>query len=253
MSLGLLASYLNVGKQEVEMLYQELLDDHQLLSRINSQLEASRHHYTRGLFSHESLDSVDWLAIQRIMLYILVRMFRPSVCLETGVFYGGTTCFILEALQKNQFGHLISIDYSANVAVESTRHHLVGDSEFVPEGLDTGFLVHDSLKDRWHFIRGDSLKEIPKIDERIDFYNHDSEHSFTFIQAEMELVWSQLNPSALIVADDLDWSNGFFGFCVEKRLYPLVITDNGKSGLRARTGIVRLDHPFRQRVDVVGN
>ena len=51
--------------------------------------------------------------------------------------------------------------------------------------------------------------------------------------------------------DDLDWSNGFYGFCVEKKIYPLIITDNGKSGLRARTGIVKLEHPLEKRVEVV--
>jgi hypothetical protein len=68
----------------------------------------------------------------------------------------------------------------------------------------------------------------------------------------MELVWGKLSKKATIMADDLDWSNGFFSFCVEKKLFPLLITDNGKSGLRMRTGIIRLDHPFRSKKDIVG-
>ena len=68
----------------------------------------------------------------------------------------------------------------------------------------------------------------------------------------MSLIWKKLSTNALIVADDLDWSNGFFSFCVEKKIYPLIITDNGKSGLRARTGIVKLGHPLEKRVEVVG-
>ena len=99
---------------------------------------------------------------------------------------------------------------------------------------------------------GNSLEEIPRVGEKIDLYNHDSDHSFDFIKQEMTLVWDKLNSIALIMADDLDWSNGFYSFCVEKELYPLIITDNGKSGLRARTGIVKLDHPFRLQKDVVG-
>lgn len=68
----------------------------------------------------------------------------------------------------------------------------------------------------------------------------------------MSLIWKKLSTNALIVADDLDWSNGFFSFCVDKKIYPLIITDNGKSGLRARTGIVKLGHPLEKRVEVVG-
>jgi len=68
----------------------------------------------------------------------------------------------------------------------------------------------------------------------------------------MSLVGGKLTKNAVILADDLDWSNGFFSFCVEKKLYPLIITDNGKSGLRARTGIVKLGHPLAKNKDMVG-
>ena len=100
----------------------------------------------------EELDSIDWMAIQRIILYILVRLYKPAVCLETGVFYGGNTCFILNALRRNNFGELISIDLPANEIKSSERHFLVGDRENIPEELDSGFLIHKSLKDRWNFI-----------------------------------------------------------------------------------------------------
>ena len=83
-------------------------------------------------------------------------------------------------------------------------------------------------------------------------YIHDSEHSFQFIKKEMSLIWEKLSKKATIVADDLDWSNGFFSFCVDKKIYPLIITDNGKSGLRARTGIVRLGHDLEKQKEVVG-
>lgn len=252
MSLELLSSYLDLDIGDVYRLYEELLKDDRFLNEINEQIGKARTFYQKGICRHEMLDSVDWMAIQRIMLYVLVRLYRPAFCLETGVFYGGTTMFILNALRKNEHGTLTSIDLSANNMDRNSRHHLVGDTEDVPEGLDTGFLIHPALKERWTFIRGDSLEEVPKITEKIDLYNHDSDHSFDFIKSEMELVWSKLSDKAIIMADDLDWSNGFYSFCVEKKLYPLVITDNGKSGLRARTGIAKLDHPFRQKQDITG-
>ncbi len=43
----------------------------------------------------------------------------------------------------------------------------------------------------------------------------------------------------------------FMVFVLKKKIYPLIITDNGKSGLRARTGIVKLGHPLEKRVEVV--
>jgi len=252
MSLELLAGYLNVEFIKIDQLYKELLGDRQFLDEINEQIQKVRPTYQKGIFRHNSLESVDWFAIQRIILYVLIRLYRPSVCLETGVFYGGTTCFILNALRRNNFGKLISIDLPRNADDKSSRHYLVGDSEDIPKGLDIGFIVHPAQKERWTLLMGNSLEEIPRVGEKIDLYNHDSDHSFDFIKQEMNLLWDKLNSNALIMADDLDWSNGFYSFCVEKELYPLIITDNGKSGLRARTGIVKLDHPFRLQKDVVG-
>ena len=252
LSLEQLSKYLNIDLKKIEGFYTELLEDNQFLAEINEQIQSSRKFYQNAIFKHEELDSIDWMAIQRIILYILVRLYRPAVCLETGVFYGGNTCFILNALRRNNFGELISIDLPANKIESNKRHFLVGDGEDIPQELDSGFLIHKSLKNKWNFIRGDSLQEIPKIGKKIDLYVHDSEHSFEFIQKEMSLIWDKLTNNAIIVADDLDWSNGFFGFCVEKKIYPLIITDNGKSGLRARTGIVKIGHSLEKHKEVVG-
>lgn len=252
MSLEQLAEYLSIDYKEIEMYYSELLEDKEFLNEINQQITYARKFYQKGICKHEKLESVDWMAIQRIILYVLIRLFKPSVCLETGVFYGGNTCFILNALRRNNQGQLISIDLPSNNITPEQRHHLVGDSEYIADGLDIGFLVHENLKMRWSLIRGDSHKEIPKIDKQIDLYIHDSEHSFDFIREEMSLVWQKLSKNAFIIADDLDWSNGFFSICVEKKLYPLIITDNGKSGLRARTGIIRIGHPSEKQKDIVG-
>lgn len=252
MSLEQLAVYLNEDINRLQKFYQEILNDQLFLNEINAQMDRVRPYYRKGIFRHATLDSVDWFAMQRILLYILARLYQPKRCLETGVFYGGNTCFILQALRKNGVGELISIDLPGNEAEQSSRHHLVGDSEYIPAGLDTGFLVPEALKGRWQLIKGDSHTEISRLTGKFDFYIHDSEHSYGFIKKEMSLVWGKLTSNAVVLADDLDWSNGFFSFCDEKRLYPLVITDNGKTGLRARTGVFKIDHPFCKKPDVVG-
>lgn len=252
MSLEQLASYLDLDINQIMLYYQELLEDSVFLEEINHRIQTVRPLFSKGIFKHEKLDSADWFAMQRILLYVLIRIFRPKRCLETGVFYGGNSCFMLHALRKNQEGELISIDLPGNALDQNLRHHLVGSSEDVPVGLDSGFLVPDSLKERWTLIKGDSLREIPKLKGKFDLYIHDSDHAYSFLKNEMSLVWDKLSSQAVVVADDLDWSNGFFSFCDAKHLFPLIITDNGKSGLRARTGVVHLGHRFRTSQDVVG-
>ncbi len=54
--------------------------------------------------------------------------------------------------------------------------------------------------------------------------------------------YERLGNNATVVVDDIDWSNGFFEFCVERRLRPVLFTDNGKDNLRVRIGVAKLDH-----------
>ena len=58
---------------------------------------------------------------------------------------------------------------------------------------------------------------------------------------------------AVMIVDDLDWSNSFFKYCSELRLYPHLAPDNGKDNLIVRTGIVRLDHPYNGHPAITGN
>lgn len=252
MSLEQIANYFSIDYTDVYEIYQELLDDKCFLDELNDQIKSVRNFYQKGIFHKESVDSADWFAMQRVALYVMIRLLKPEVCLETGVFYGGTTAFILNALRKNNYGRLISIDLKRSSISTEPRHHLVNDSEYIPEGLDVGFIVHENLKSRWELIRGNSLEEIPKITETINFYSHDSDHSYNFVKKEMSLVHEKLSPDAVMMVDDIDWSNAFFSFCDEKKMYPLMLTDNGKNNLRMRTGITWLTHPLRFNVDVTG-
>ena len=252
MSMELVAKYYDEPIDKIMGFYSELLEDVDFLNKINERIVYAKKYFDRGIFKHGEVDSIDWFGVQRILIYVITRLTKPELIVETGVFYGGNTTFFLNALRKNQKGKLISIDLPGNIIEDEKRHFLVGNSEKVPTTLETGFLVHENLKDRWDFIRGDSHIELPKINEPIDLFMHDSDHSYNFIKKEFELIWNNLSNSATLLADDLDWSNGFYSIIDQQKLFPMIITDNGKSGLLARTAVVRLDHPFRNKEDIVG-
>jgi len=249
-NLEQLAKFLDQPAALLKGYYDEILDDSKFLAGVNDRLRSVRHEhgFTKGIFRQEQLDSVDWFAFERILLYVLVRHLRPAACLETGVYYGGNSAFMLAALHRNGTGRLVSIDLPDSAIRRDadsshSRHPLVGDSELYETTLHPGFIIPDYLKSRWHFIEGDSLAEIPKRQETFDLYLHDSDHSMDFLSAELAAALPRLSPGAVIVADDIDWSNAFFGFCLEHKLSPLLFTDNGKDNLRVRTGLVKLDHP----------
>lgn len=252
MSMELVAKYFDVPVEKVNGYYQELLDDRQFLGELNDQITYTRKFFQKGIFKRESIDSVDWMGVQRILMYVVMRLKQPEIVVETGVFYGGNTAFLLNGLRKNGKGKLYSFDLPGGAEQDSARHHMVGNSEDIANGLDIGFIVHPNLKPQWELIRGDSLKELPKLNAKVDVFMHDSDHAFDFISKEFNIIWDKLKSDAVVMADDLDWSNGFFKVCVDRKLFPMIITDNGKSGLLARTGVARLDHPLRQQKDIVG-
>ena len=255
-----LAVFLDVSPKVLDGYYQEILDDAKFLAGVNERLRTVRKDYgfTKGIFKRDSVDSADWFAFERILIYVLLRHLKPDHCLETGVYYGGNTVFMLAALARNDRGRLISIDLADSVIrqeadkTKHARHPLVGDSELYDASLTAGFIVPAYLKERWHFIAGDSLAEIPKQTATFDFYMHDSDHSMDFLSAEIAATLPHLSPSAVLVIDDIDWSNAFFAFCADRRVSPILFTDNGKDNLRVRTGVVKLDHPRNQVAAITG-
>jgi hypothetical protein len=250
-NLERLAVFLDVEPAVFRTFYQEILDDGDFLSGLNERLQFVRCEYgfTKGIFNKDRVDSPDWFAFERILIYVLIRHLQPDYCIETGVYYGGNTAFLLAALHRNRRGRLVSIDLPDtaircnSAPVVHPRHPHVGDTELYDDSLRPGFIVPERLKDRWELVEGDSLVEIPKRCEIFDFYMHDSDHSMTFLSAELAAVLPHLAPSAVAVIDDIDWSNAFFSFCVGMRVSPILFTDNGKDNLRVRTGVVKLDHP----------
>lgn len=96
-------------------------------------------------------------------LYLLVRALQPAVVVETGVCYGVSSAYILEALARNGSGSLYSID--------------IGNS---PDEPPNDFFVPPPLRARWQLIIGDSRQELPRLLARlkqIDLFHHDSLHT----------------------------------------------------------------------------
>lgn len=248
LSLELIAEYYKTDYSELESYYRELQTDKKFLKEINKRMDACRELYSKGLFLNKNIKLIDWFGNQRVALYVLVRLLKPKLCVETGVFYGGTTAFILNALHKNKKGRLISIDIPAK-KLRFNRHENVGDTELIPKGLKTGFIIPEYLKDRWKLIEDDSIHALKKINN-FTFFSHDSEHSRAFVLKELELAKSKMPKNSTIFADDISWSNGFLEFCVKNRLYPLFLTDNGKDSLKVRLGLVYLNHSNNNKRDI---
>ena len=152
-----------------------------------------------------------------IRLYGLVREFRPTLLVETGVCNGVSTAVILAALERNNTGSLYSIDFPEYADT------LYPDGTFwegkmgavVPKGKQPGWMIPDMYRARWQLTIGKSMEKLPTLLEalgNIDFFLHDSEHSYECMTFEYQLAWNYLKAGGLLVSDDIGWNSAFKDF-----------------------------------------
>ncbi len=150
-------------------------------------------------------------------LYGLVREFKPKVLVETGVCNGVSTAVILAALERNNAGSLYSIDFPeyADTDYEEGVFWEGKKGAVIPKGDLPGWVIPDKYRGRWHLVLGRSQEKLPIVlDElgEIDFFMHDSEHSYECMTFEYEQAWEHLKPGGLLVSDDISWNSSFHDF-----------------------------------------
>jgi hypothetical protein len=117
---------------------------------------------------------------------------RPSVVVETGVARGVTSRVMLEALDRNERGHLWSIDLP---------HPLKKDLH-----AQIGAAVPSSRRSRWSFVEGSSRRRLPSLLRslvQVDLFIHDSLHTARNTRFEMEQTLRVLAPGGIMIVDDI--------------------------------------------------
>jgi hypothetical protein len=91
-------------------------------------------------------------------LYALVRSLAPAVVVETGVCNGVSTAFLLLALERNRSGVLHSIDLPeiAGADYEPGTFWEGKQGAAIPPGKESGWMIPDGLRSRWHLVVGRS-------------------------------------------------------------------------------------------------
>ncbi len=152
-----------------------------------------------------------------MLLYGLVREFKPKILVETSVCNGVSTAVILAALERNNAGSLYSIDLPeyADTNYEEGTFWEGKKGAVVPKGNLPGWLISDKYRERWHLTLGHSQEKLPillnELDE-IDFFIHDSEHSYECMTFEYQQAWRYLKAGGLLVSDDISWNSSFDDF-----------------------------------------
>ncbi len=160
------------------------------------------------------VSTIGKLGAPQELLYHIVRFLSPARCVETGVYRGISTAFILAGLHDNRHGHLTSIDLPSARYLDSSTSLL--HSSPLLQGEATGFVVPDSLRYRWSLRLGDSKNLLPRVLEEsgpVDLFYHDSVHTYEFMTWEFETAKQHLAPMGVVASDDTNWNNAFRDFC----------------------------------------
>jgi len=183
-----------------------------------------------NVFVKRHFKNIYELNVYRNFLYYLIRIIRPAEVLETGVFHGLTTLWILQALHDNDFGCLTSIDLPRREWGNFFPNREMGaghqGEEELPADCDPGWIVPDKLKDRWELQIGPSELLLEKVLKKhpIDFFIHDSDHSYETMKYEIETV-IHYNVNCFIAVDNYDHSNFIYEFLAAKELSSAFINE----------------------------
>jgi hypothetical protein len=187
------------------------------LAEIEGQVQYGLEHLPENAPFHRSLNGD--FALARLC-YALCRALRPSLVVETGVCYGVTSAFFLHALSQNGKGVLHSIDLPP---LGRNAGEFVG--KIVPEGI----------RSRWTLHRGASKTVLPRLLRNVgpvDFFIHDSLHTYRNMRRELSTITPHLAPTALVLSDDIECNSAFREWTEkEKPSYWAVLRESSKDSL----------------------
>ncbi len=152
--------------------------------------------------------------------YLAVRALKPSAVVETGVCYGVTSSYLLQALRENGSGWLHSIDLPP----------------LSKNGEDyVGWLVPTDLREHWTLHRGTSRRLLPPLLARlsqIDLFIHDSLHTYGNMKMEFTAAWAALRSGGVLISDDVEGNRAFLEqMGREDVAYAAVVQERSKKAL----------------------
>jgi len=152
-----------------------------------------------------------------LFLYALCKLTKPEKVVETGVAYGLSSSYILQALYENKKGTLYSIDFT--YSPWHTKKMI-------------GSLTADHLRFRRKFVYGPSSVVLEKLLNsigHIDIFFRDSLHTYKSMMYEFETAWPFIKKSGFLISDDVLHNNAFYEFHSKLNLKPFLLSQKGKA------------------------
>jgi hypothetical protein len=169
-----IAAVTRADVQEVQRFLNEIENNDQLETKIKSVLLSETH----------LRDSQAGLG-RRVGWYAFIRVTKPRIVVETGVHHGVGALVILEALKRNhqEFG-IVGKYYGTDINPRA------------------GILIEGVPPESGEILYGDSLESLKNLDETIDLFINDSDHSSEYEAREYAAIHDKLSKNAIILGDN---------------------------------------------------
>lgn len=168
-----------------------------------------------------------------LSLYVVARLTRPALVIETGVASGKSSAILLLALEHNDAGQMVSID------LPNPPGSTLPDGALTHTGArPVGWLVPDYLRPRWDLRLGDARDLLPEVVAEvpgIGLFFHDSLHTREHVLFELQTVAPKLTQPATILVDNVDIAQGAFeSFVAQQGLSGVRLGDLGGARMTGR-------------------
>jgi predicted O-methyltransferase YrrM len=143
--------------------------------------------------------------VDTIVLYAIVRFFKPKIVVESGSGRGKSSSFIIKAMEDNVLEDETLAD-STLIGIEPSRKIEVGG--VIPEYLRHRFRHLDMTVQTYS-------KGLPE-DYQIDMFLHDSVHRYNHQLWEFETFWPYIRQGGILASHDILYNQSFVDFISSK-------------------------------------
>jgi predicted O-methyltransferase YrrM len=154
-------------------------------------------HIHSSLARDKSMKDSTMLLGRRIGWYAFVRATRPKIVVETGVHQGIGAVTLIRALEKN--------------ALDGFPGRYFG-TDIDPQA---GVLVSGNFLKTGQVLYGDSLASLERLDENIDLFVNDSDHSAEYERREYAKIHKKLTANGLILGDNSHATDSLVDYSLE--------------------------------------
>jgi len=134
---------------------------------------------------------------RRLGWYVVVRVIKPRIVVETGVDKGLGSVLLCAALLRNRNEGFDGYYYGTDINPKA------------------GYLLDGIYKEIGKILYGDSIESLSKLSVPIDLFVNDSDHSAEYEYQEYHTIQNQLHEGSILLSDNADICISLFRFSQE--------------------------------------